>query len=438
MINFLQGPGQNTNYYLITTGINSDPNHGSMGFDNYDIIKQVIQQRAEIIFENDIVRKFAGLTTNTFLKGYDDTPRIIYQVLIGTARYSDPWSCDELQDAIEEFPRDSNKIPKNNEYSIDFIASLENGMKVNQAVLAPTLQWIQNDDFFYSSILPSIGIGDAGDVWFVSNNNQFEMHYRPAFSWTTITEYINMVSPIGKLFISTVAPVEQLNSWWLDPTGIVIRKYSTTINNWEAPSSITVSEIEPTTPNNGDLWLNPIFGRMKLFVFNGVRFVSATISEHPVRDVLSNSSYVGDLTKNNYLVECGDVALLGGVLSNIGESLMIKVYDEGVLVGEFDSINFLGSGVSVINNIGTGRADVTVTTTDGDTVFSFNDTIITNNETIIQLPAQTITIIEFAVNGVETTAFTFSLATKQITFDPIQANYTLEIDDKIHVIFKDV
>ena len=64
------GPSQDITFFLITTGLNVDPKSGSIGYDNYEKIKRVIERNSEILYEAPEVRHSRHKVIDSYLNHY--------------------------------------------------------------------------------------------------------------------------------------------------------------------------------------------------------------------------------------------------------------------------------------------------------------------------------------------------------------------------------
>ena len=148
MVDFDQGPGQNIDFYLITSGIDLDPDHGYFTREVYNNLKTVIIQRAELFYESPTIREIHDQNVNTFLEAYPIGDRTVYQFLFGVVQYSNAWTIEKLTQAITDAPLFSILRPSNNTFSIDFINSQTQGFKLfeNRNISGSDF-WVEKKEF---------------------------------------------------------------------------------------------------------------------------------------------------------------------------------------------------------------------------------------------------------------------------------------------------
>ncbi len=485
MVNFDQGPGRNIEFCLISSGIDLDPDHGCNTREYYSWLKSVINERAEIHFENPIIRQLPDRDVDGILEGYSSgTPRTVWQFLFGLVEHSNGWTPETLTAAIDSTPFPRSLDPKDGEYSIDFVQSLEDGMILykNEFIIGTDV-WIEQETFYYSSCRPILLDGEPGDVWLVTvgdNEATIEFWHKPAFQWIQLVDFVSTATPPGTFFISDTDPGNSTNSWWLDTTGINIRKYSVSLNTWEPVGPITVSPTPPGGAAEGDLWLKVVGGKLILHVFDASInvFKTAKLSKRAVQDRATNSAFVGTPGNNNFIIVCGDPALQGVPFGDTGD---LRIKKDDILVESMVTcINLIGPDLQVTSP-GPGEVDIEhlpftclpeqssaptavpeagkVFTLDigGITELFYIDdsgTLIqlTNNgisiqnvffavstssasadQTVFSVPATAISILAFKINGVDTTAFTFS--SPSVTYLPGVGGYDIQDGDVVTILF---
>jgi len=480
MVNFDQGPGRNIDFCLITTGINIDPHHGGYSEELYSWIKNVISQKAEIHFENNTIREIFDTDVSSFLPGYSSTLRTVYQFLFGLVEHSNSWTEESLTNAFDQTPFPSHLKPQDGEYSIDFDISKENGLTLYQNQFIGSDVWVEQQSFYYSSTKPQFLDGDDGDIWLVSDGFDVELWIKTAFKWMRLNDYVKTLTPLGMVTYSIIDPGNSTNNWWLDLSGLNIRKFNKSLNTWEAFTSVTVSLNEPTGLSANDLWLKiDNNGKFFLFVFDGLKFNKVQFSKYPVQDRNTNSSFVGTIGNNNFILTCDEDALIGGPLS--GGTSALKIKKDNILVQTMvDCINFIGPDLDV-TTAGPGNVNVEhlpITTlpeqitspsfssqtgkiytldVGGNTELFYIDdngkiTQLTNNgttnqnifldvttlnavagQTVFSLPSTAKDVLSLKINGVDSTAWSFS--SPSLTYFPIAGGYTIQAGDVVTVLF---
>ncbi|KKM75864.1 hypothetical protein LCGC14_1385890, partial [marine sediment metagenome] len=468
-------------FCLITSGILTDPDHGGWAKKMYKHLKTVIQQRAEITFENRTIVEATNIDVSGFLQGYDATPREAWQWLFGLMEHSNGWTEQTLTDAIDqaEFPR--NLKPNDGEFSIDFAFSQSNGMKVfRNKFIAGNDIWVESEQFYFSDLEPILLDGTPDDIWLVSNGSgTMEIWCKPAFKWVKIVEFAAESTPPGQVFFQSTTPPNSTNSWWVDLTGLSIRRYNAQLNIWEPEPPITISSTEPVSPNDGDLWVQIVAGVMSLFEFDATKgfFVKRKFSKFPVQDPLTNTTFVGTFGNNNFIITCGDEALEGGPLGGGGA---LEIRKDGFTIELLATcLNFKGEDLLVSS--GTGCVDIehasfTTLTEQGSTpstladagrIYTFDvggitelfyidntgntiqitnggstvqnvfvditTTNATNNQTAFALPSEAKQVITMKINGVDTSSWTFLAPT--LTYVPAGQNYSVKAGDEITILY---
>lgn len=392
---FIQGPGINREYCLITTGINIDPGHGTHGSQFYEFIKSVIQQRAEIVFENRLIRQVNNVDASTFLEAYDNTPRTVYQALFAMSEHSFAWTEETLTEALTSAPFFTTLNPANGHFSLDFIQSKNQGFNLYQSAESSPFAFQKSLNFFYTSEFPRDLEGSVGDILLVSDeiNDPYMVIKVELDRWQLLSDYVQEQTPPGQIFTGPSSPTPQANSFWLNTTGMIFRRFNADENRWEAAPTLFVQETEPVA-NVGDLWLTfTSTFRMILRQKQETRFVQVPISKFTVKDRSVNSMLDGTVGENNFVIDCLPDSLTGGPL----------------------------------------REEVRVV---GEMVEQLDLTVAVNGQTTFTLPSDAEEILEFAINGIECPAFSYNASTNVLTFDPVMAEFDLEIGDKIHILYK--
>ncbi len=485
MVDFDQGPGRNIEFCLITTGIDIDPDHGCIARDYYAWFKNVIEQRADIHYENREIREIFDIDASEFLKGYSDEPRTIHQFLFGLVEHSNAWTVEEMTDAINDTPFPRALDPKDGEYSIDFYASQTDGMTLyeNQLIVATDV-WVERQSFYISGCKPLLLDGKDGDVWFVTNEFDIELWIKVAFKWMRLDDYVQGLDPTGTVTYSITDPGNSTNDWWFDLTGLNIRKYSVALNTWEPFTSVTVSPTEPGGLSDGELWVRVIAGKFSVFVFNGATgvFNPVKVSKFLVQDRDTNSAFKwieNETLVNNFIIDCGEEALKGGPITGATD---LKVKKNNILIQTaVDCINIVGPDLEVtaggpgevtiehlpyttlpeqtippappvgdVGRVFTGdvsgvtelfymddSGDIVQITNNGVTVQNIFLNISTSSavpgQTIFSLPGTARAVVSTKVNGVDTTAWTFT--SPSVTYIPAAGGYVIQMGDVVTILY---
>lgn len=486
MVNFDQGPGRNIEFCLISSGIDLDPDHGCNTREYYQWLKNIILQKAEIHFENPLIRQLPDQFVQDILEGYPSTePRTVWQFLFGLVEHSNAWTAETLTAAIDSTPFPRALDPKDGEYSIDFVQSMEDGLILykNEFIIGTDV-WIEQETFYYSSCLPGLLDGQSGDLWLVidgTSESTIELWYKPAFQWVRLVDYISSFSPQGIFTISNSDPGNSTNGWWFDISGINIRRYSEPLNSWDPAGPITVAATSPIGATDGDVWLKIINGgRLKLYVFDASVniFKIAQLSKRAVQDKATNSAFVGTPGNNNFIIICGDQALQG---APFGSTNNLRIKKDNILVESMvNCINLIGTDLQVTSpspgivdiehlpyttlseqssapasTTETGKVftldisgitelfyiddsgDIVQITNNGSTVQNIFLNTSTSNavsgQTVFSLPATTKAVLTVKVNGVDTIAWTFT--SPSVTYFPAGGGYTIQSGDIITVLY---
>lgn len=480
MSHFDQGPGRNIDFCLITTGLNIDPHNGTTGEEWYEWFKNVIIEKAEIHYEHDDIREIYDINVSSFLEAYTNTPRTAYQFLFGLVQHNNFWTCDTLTQAVNDAPLPRSMRPNDGEYCIAFEASKEAGFKLFENLFVALVNiWAEKQQFYFSGREPIYRDGESGDVWLVSNGLTMELWYKPSFNWVRLGDYAQSRSPAGIVTYSDIDPGNSTNSWWLDVTGISFRKYSEQLNIWESAPPLTFSSTPPVGPSNGDLWLDVVDNKFVLRVWNAGKavFEQARISLFPVQDKDANSAFKSTVGDNNFIIECGDDALLGGP---IGGGTNLEVRKDGVLIQTaVECLNFIGPDLSVVSmpdcvdiehlpyttlpeqggaptpvpdagrvftlDIG-GITELFYIDDSGNVIQLTNNGSTTQNiflsvstfsavagQTIFSVPVSAKAVLTVKINGLDTLNWTFS--SPSVTYDPVGGGYYIQSGDEVTVIY---
>lgn len=480
MSNFDQGPGRNLDFCLITTGINIDPCNGTTGETWYRWFKEVITEKAEIHYEHDEIREINDINVSAFLQAYSTTPRTAYQFLFGLVRHNNQWTGETLTQAVNDTPLPLFFRPNDGEYSLAFETSKDAGFKLFENVFVAAINvWIEKSQFYFSAKEPIYQDGESGDVWLVSNGSTAELWYKPSFNWIRLEEYVQNAVPAGTVSYAAFDPGNATNSWWLDVTGVSFRKYSEQLNIWEPAPPLTFSSTAPGGASDGDLWLNVVDGKfvLKAWDASASLFVQVSISSYPVQDKDDNSSFKSDITDNNFIIDCGEDALLGGPIGG-GNSLEIRK-DGALIQTAVECINFIGPDLSVVATPGCVDVEHLPITTlpeqggapapvpDSGRVFTLdiggitelfyiddagNVVQLTNNgsttqniflvastfsavagQTVFSVPVSAKAVLTVKINGLDTLNYTFT--SPSVTYDPVGGGYFVQSGDEVTVIY---
>ena len=223
------GPGQNIVFFLVTTGLDINPQNGTVGEQNYEYLKTVISESAEILYELPALRYITDIDYSSFINGYDSTPRTLYQALFGVARYSNPWSATTLTEAIDSATLFPKLWPANNTFSVNPYEMYDKGFKLFQCIeVAPgVLSWQPMTDFKITEKMPGINDGKSKSVWGVLNNSQIDLYVKNAFLWTPLDEYVEGQN--SSLVISKTTPSLSAGDFWLKIDDLSFYKFTKTV-----------------------------------------------------------------------------------------------------------------------------------------------------------------------------------------------------------------
>lgn len=478
MAAFDQGPHENINYYLLTTGFNIDPRHGGMAESYYQHLKNVIQTRSEIVFEHEPVRQITDINPQSFLMAYPSQSRTIYQWLFGLAQHSDSWNCDTLTTAINDSIFSRNTLPEHGEFSLEFDNSWKNGFTLyKNASTGSTNIWLEHINFFYSSRLPVRLDGNDGDVWLANKKGELELWYLQAFQWYRLHEYVQNSSPTGQIIYDKDTPPNQLNSWWVNLDGLVIRRYDKHNNQWSDPLVVHLDDTGPC--NEGDVKIVIKQGVWKIYQRQGNVWKLGKFSKYEAQDRDTNTMFNGIIGQNNFVIECDQTKVFQG--SPVEETYDLRIKKDGVLIETMvDCIDFVGSDLQV-TSAGSGSVRVEhppVTTLsaqnqdptsalstgkiftknigsttelfyldDNGTVIQItNDGSLTQNikliyvtldasagQTTFTVPNTAKDILTVKINGVDTHAWTYNYP--QVSYDASLGGYEIQQGDKIAFLY---
>lgn len=425
------GPGQNIVFFLVTTGLDINPQNGTVGEQNYEYLKTVISESAEILYELPALRYITDIDYSSFINGYDSTPRTLYQALFGVARYSNPWSATTLTEAIDSATLFPKLWPANNTFSVNPYEMYDKGFKLFQCIeVAPgVLSWQPMTDFKITEKMPGINDGKSKSVWGVLNNSQIDLYVKNAFLWTPLDEYVEDQN--SSLVISKTAPSLSAGKFWLKIDDLSFYKF--TNNVWQTATEILVRPNLTGPFNDGDYILSYSDSSFILYYYSSSKYKKTPISQYIIRDKDLNSTFKSE-SYENFIIEDDCIALLGGVVTHLfdGGSSMVKVYNDGVYVGEYAGLDFKNVNVSESSSLAnTVEIIHTIPSNNNLTMTSVILPVTTLNQTVFSVPSNMVELAEIDVNGVASTSFTFDANAHTITFNPTLAGYQLDQYDEL-------
>lgn len=422
------GPGQNIRFFLVTTGLDVNTKNGTVAAENYEFLKLVISETADLLYEEPALRSVDNKNVTDYLKGYDTTPRTAYQALFGVANYSNDWTPEKLEEEISNRSFYFIKRPQDGDFSINPYELYEKSFGLMQCTMVNSSPaWTPVSDFKISEKMPGIRDGFDGSVWGVLQNHKIEIFVKNAFQWQKLEEYIS--SKNSNLTISKTAPSLSLGNYWFKTDDIKVYLYG----NYDWGSGLTTyySSTLSGSWNNGDKILNYKNSCLSLYEYDAGRYTRKQISNYIIRKQALNTNFING-AGNNFIIESCNEALLGGIAAPLfdgGGNGMVKVYQDGVFKGEFAGLDFHGPDITVAGE--NALIEFSALATGNSIVDSEYYDVTADGQTVFDAPANTLAVVEVSVNGVSENSYTYDNVTKKITFDPVQAGYALEIGDSI-------
>jgi hypothetical protein len=415
-------------YYLITSGIDIDPDHGTQSAANYNKIKKTMSLRGEVSFFYPTVKQIENTNPSLYLTRYPSGVQRIWQLLIGLDEHSSSWNVHTLTHALTNAPWSAFETPNNGQYSVDWYISQANnfGIYYNQG-----MGWVNYSySFFQTGLTPGVLDGLNGEIWWVTRNNgTTDFYFKNKNTWIYLQDYITQNQ--GQFYISSTIPPNTPNSFWLNTTGLIVRQYNSSTKLWNSPSNITFSNMAPLNPLDGDLWINTNTSNTWLTTqFNAIlnQWLAISWSLWQVYDNATESAFIGPPLANTFYIDGEPNSLFGGILvSTLGEA-SVRVLNQGTVIGTFTDLNFTGAGVTATPDIvNPNQADIDIpgNTT---TILQILTYVTVDNQTQFTVTGAS-EIINFFVNGEENPEFIYISPT--LTFDPVTAGFELNVGDEI-------
>lgn len=344
------GPGQNISFFLITTGLDIDPLNGTVAKTNYEYLKTVISENSEILVEESALRKIQNADLSLYLNAYDQTPRNLYQALFGLAGHSSSWSAEKLELAISQAAIFPKLKPETGDYSLNPYEFYDKNFGLYRCVenSPGNLRWASVGEFKIAETMPGRNDGSDKSLWGVLAENRLNLYIKHAFSWILLEDYIEAQN--SYLTVSSDTPSLVKGTYWFHMGDVNVYEYNGTI--WDSGQIAKFQTTLTGGTNNSDAILVYSKSRIMLYYYFSSKYISQHISQFIIRDKLLNSIF-NNGALSNFIVEDGNMALLGGSVSNLsdGDSSMIKVYGNGAFIGQFDGLDFYGSNISVSSSI---------------------------------------------------------------------------------------
>lgn len=426
------GAGQNIVFYLVTTGLDINPLNGTVASTNYEYLKSIVTEKADLLYELPSLRQISNVNFSMYLDAYSTTPRTLYQALFGVARYSNPWSNELLTIAIEDATIYPKFKPNANQYSVNPYELYDSGYGLFKCVqISPgNIGWSPMGDFKVTETMPGPLDGYDKSVWGVLEQNQMNVYVKNAFTWTLLDEYV--AGQNSTLVVAKTSPAMAVGKYWLRVSDATVYKYSN--NEWESGETATVKNSLSGATIDGDkilLYRNSSFA---LYNYSSSKYTKKQLSQYIIRDKGLNSVFKNSSTEN-FIVEDGCIALLGGIVSHLydGDASMVRVFQNGIYVGEYSGIDF--KNVTVHESISLDNTvEVVHTNTQPGEGLSLHlvDLIVNETgQTEFAVPDDMIEFIELTVNGVSTYSVEFDADAHTITFDPDDAGFELDPFDSL-------
>lgn len=425
------GPGQNIRFFLITTGLDVNPVNGTVGGENYEFLKSVITEKAELLFEEPNLRFADNKDLTAYLKGYDTSNRSVYQVLFGVANYSNPWIPETLDQEINDRSLYFIKRPNDGEFSINPYELYEKSFGLYKCTMVgSSLAWTAVSDFKISEKLPAFNDGYDGSVWGVLVDNRIEIIVKNAFQWMNLEEYISNKN--SHLTVSKSAPSLVDGNYWFKTDDIKVYLYNS--HAWGSGLTTYYSPVLSGSWNNGDKILNYKNSAFSLFQYNAGKYDKKKISKYIIRSQSLNTTFKNG-AENNFIIESCNEALLGGIASPLfeGENGMVKVYQDGVFKGQFTGLDFHGPDVTVDGD--NALIEFSALASGNSIVDTEYYSVAQDGQTVFDAPANSLEMVEVSVNGVNENSFTFNNVTQKFIFNPTQAGYDLEVGDTLILVY---
>jgi hypothetical protein len=421
--------GYEIRYWLITSGIDIDPDHGTQSAANYNKIKKVMSLRSEVSFFYPVIKQIENTDPSPYLHRYSIGTQRVWQLLIGVDQHSNSWNTRSLTHALTYAKWSAFETPINNQYSVDWYISQTNGFSINYNQGAGWINY--NYSFFQTGLTPGVSDGLDGETWWVTRNDgTTDFYFKNKATWGYLSNYI--AANGGKFYISSVAPPNTPNSFWLDTSGLSVRQYNSTTQLWNPPSNITFLNTPPLNPLNGDLWINTsgpnTWPTLQYYALLN-QWLPISWSLWQVYDNATKSQFLGLPIPNTFYIDDEPNALFGGILVSTLGAANVRVMNQGTLIGTFTDLNFTGAGViATPDGINPNQADITIPGGGTITIFQIATTATSNNQTNFTVVGAS-EIINLFVNGEEQPEFTYASPT--LTFDPIAAGFELQIGDEV-------
>lgn len=322
-----QGPYQNFNYYLVTSGLPIDPRQGSLAKYYYNLIVKAAGLQAEIGYEFPI-RIIPNVNAMPYLNSYNSSQRNVNQFLIGLATYSDPFNKARLTAAIQDYSDIQNELntPNLNDFSFGPLETLDPSTTFDISFGDSGVWQSKRYKTYYSDYAPYVTDGGDDTVWIVNSNGQLTFYYKKdqESSWNLLTHY-------GPVTYSQSTPAEVDDTWWINPSDMYFAQFNGT--TWDPELTYAFSMFPPiATP--GTYWLTHI-NQNTLEVREVINTSWSPIKLSPITVMVenNNSAFRSALGNNNYIIDDFPDSLFGGPITAGSAVPTNYTYDEDIAVG---------------------------------------------------------------------------------------------------------
>jgi hypothetical protein len=322
-----QGPYQNFNYYLVTSGLPIDPLQGSLSKYYYNLIVKAAGLQAEIGYEFP-VRIVPNVNAMPYLNSYNSSQRNVYQFLIGLATYSDPFNKATLTAAVQNYSDIHNELntPNLNDFSFGPLETLDisTTFDINFGVSG---SWVSKRyKTYYSDYAPYVTDGGDDSVWIVNTNGRLTFYYKKdqTTGWNLLTDY-------GPVTYATTPPTEVDNSWWINPSDMYFAQFNGT--TWDPEITYSYSSFPPI-PTSGTYWLTAI-DQNTLEVRQVINTAWSPIKLSPLTVMIedNNSSFRSVVGNNNFIIDDFPDSIFGGPITTGSPVPTNYTYDEETATG---------------------------------------------------------------------------------------------------------
>lgn len=425
------GAGQNIDFYLITTGLDINPANGTVAKTNYEYLKTVFSSTADIMYEIPSLREITDVNFSMYLDAYDHNPRNLYQALFGVARYNNPWSNQLLEDSINQGAIFPKLKPNDGEFSINPYELYDKSFGLYKCVQSSpgNLSWAEMGSFKITEDMPGLNDGLDKSVWGVTGDGSIKIYVKSAFSWILLDEYV--AGQNASLVISKTSPTMVLGKYWLRISDTNVYEYSD--NSWGSAQLATFQQSLTGASSDNDKIILYRDSSLVLYNYFESKYKKQRLSQYVIRDSELNSIFKNSTTEN-FIVEDGCIALLGGIVSHLfdGDESMVRVFQDGIYFGDYSGIDF--KNVTVHESLSLNNTVEIIHQHNGGEGLSLQLTelVVENeNQTVFSVPNNMLEFVDLTVNGISNYSVTFDINSYTIAFDPLAAGYELDPNDSL-------